>query len=108
MTEQLLAEVARGQGLSMAMAAGRFPPARSGKPVHPATASRWALRGVKSLDGRLVRLEAARVGGRWVTSEPAIRRFIGALQAPETATPPPAGTGRHEAVERELAKLGVG
>jgi hypothetical protein len=107
-TEQLLAEIARGQGLSMAMAAGRFPPSRSGRPVHPATASRWALRGVKTRDGRLVRLEAARVGGRWVTTEPAIRRFIGALQPHETATPPPAGTDRHEVVEQELAKLGVG
>jgi hypothetical protein len=34
--------------------------------------------GIRLADGSLVRLEAARVSGRWLTSEPALQRFIAA------------------------------
>lgn len=43
--------------------------------VSPETAWRWATRGV-SRGGRTVRLEAARVGCRWRTTEAAFARFM--------------------------------
>jgi hypothetical protein len=55
----------------------------------------------------VIRLEAARVSGRFVTSEAAIRRFIEAQQSHETETRPPPSDDRHEAVEKELADLGI-
>jgi hypothetical protein len=39
------------------------------------TVWRWVLRGVKAPDGTRVRLEAARVGGCWLTSREALTRF---------------------------------
>ncbi|MBV8232948.1 MAG: DUF1580 domain-containing protein [Planctomycetaceae bacterium] len=60
--------------LSLAQAARGVPPTRQDKPVHVSTLTRWILRGVHG-----VRLEAARLGGRWVTSEEAICRFSAAL-----------------------------
>jgi hypothetical protein len=39
------------------------------------TVWRWVLRGVRGADGEVVRLEAARVGGRWFTSREALARF---------------------------------
>jgi hypothetical protein len=42
--------------------------------VHPATVLRWILDGIQVGDTR-VRLEAVRVGSRWLTSEEALQRF---------------------------------
>ena len=108
MIDQLTEEIARGEGLGAAAAARRFPSARSGRPCHPATVTRRIHRGEKTADGRVVRLEAKRVGGQWVTSEGAIRRFIDAVQPPAADAPPPAAGGDRQAeVERELTDLGV-
>jgi hypothetical protein len=49
---------------------------------------RWITEGVRLPDGSRVRLEAARLGGRWLTSEPALRRFL-AAQTPELGASPP-------------------
>lgn len=80
---------------------------KNGRPVHASTIVRWALKGVRTLDGRTVQLEATRVGGRLMTSRAAIVRFI-ALQAETTAAPPslPRGPGeRHRASEAASRKL---
>jgi hypothetical protein len=42
--------------------------------VHPATLIRWIVNGIQVGDHR-VRLEAVRVGSRWLTSEEALQRF---------------------------------
>jgi len=59
-----------------AMAAARLlPPGRKNKPVSLSCVFRWIADGVQGPDGKRVRLEAARVGGRWLTSVAALERF---------------------------------
>jgi hypothetical protein len=61
--------------LSLAAAAKLVPPARTGKKTHLSTLLRWILRGCRGPGGVLVRLEAVRLGNRWMTSREAIQRF---------------------------------
>jgi hypothetical protein len=104
----LLAEITGGQGLSLTQAARRFPPHRRNRPVCASTIWRWVHDGVRVPDGQVVRLEAARVCGRWLTSEPALQRFI-AAQTPKTGGPvSPARrtpTMRQRAIQRAVRKL---
>jgi hypothetical protein len=65
--------------LSLADAAKLVPPARLGRPVSFQCVLRWVLEGSRAPDGRAVKLEALRVGGRWVTSREALQRFAEAL-----------------------------
>lgn len=62
-----LADVIRGRW---------FPPSRGGKSLHYSTLLRWILRGVRTPDGGLVRLEAVRCGSKWCTTRAAAQRFI--------------------------------
>jgi hypothetical protein len=50
------------------------PRSRNGRPIHYTTALRWAQRGIRG-----VRLEAVRLGHRWVTSLEALDRFAARL-----------------------------
>jgi Protein of unknown function (DUF1580) len=96
---------------------GRIPPGRSGSRTHLSTVLRWILDGAKGPDGQLVRFEALRIGGRWVSSYEAIQRFAERLtpqssgDGPGSATAPPrTPNARHRAGEqagRELEILGV-
>jgi len=61
--------------VSLSQAARRLPPFRSDRPVHPATIWRWITEGVRLRDGSRVRLEALRIGGRFVTTVEALDRF---------------------------------
>jgi hypothetical protein len=99
--------------LPLAAAAKRIPPGRSGKKTHISTLVRWIKEGAKSPTGEVVRLEAARLGSRWVTSLEALQRFSQALtpagsDAP-TAAPRTPGQRRRasEAAARELEKAGI-
>jgi hypothetical protein len=65
--------------LSLRDAARLLPPARLGRPVSFQCLLRWVLDGSRAPDGTLVRLEALRVGGRYVTSREALQRFAEAL-----------------------------
>jgi hypothetical protein len=56
-------------------AARRLPPGRGGSPVSFSCVYRWVKKGAPGPDGSRVRLEAVRVGGRWITSEEALQRF---------------------------------
>jgi Protein of unknown function (DUF1580) len=56
-------------------AAKLVPPSRGGKRTHISTILRWILTGAKSPTGESVKLEAARLGGKWVTSREALQRF---------------------------------
>jgi hypothetical protein len=92
--------------ISLSQAAARFPGHRGADRLHPATLTRWILKGVKALDGRRVKLEAVRIGCRWLTSEPALQRFADALGNPPD-DPPPARTptARQRASDRADAEL---
>jgi hypothetical protein len=100
--------------LSLAQAARRFPPARLGRPVCPATVWRWCRQGVKVRGVGIVRLECVRLSGRWLTSVEAISRFVARqTPLPEGKTPvqlPRTPAGRQKAAERagkELEKIGI-
>lgn len=53
--------------------------------VHPnlstTTVAKWCKAGLRSVAGRVVRLEARKLGGRWATSRQAVERFLNALNA---------------------------
>lgn len=77
---RMLDEIQRGDGLSLA-AAGRQYPGHRGRPaIAPSTIFRWATAGVKT-GGATVKLEALRLGSRWVTTKGALARFAAALTA---------------------------
>jgi Protein of unknown function (DUF1580) len=98
--------------LSLAQAAKLIPPTRLEKRVHVSTLVRWILRGVRG-----VKLEAARVGGRWITSQEALERFSAALTAQHISpVNQPSSLSRQdsirhqrvqERVEQELSALGI-
>jgi hypothetical protein len=87
------------------------PPGRGGKRTHISTLLRWILQGARGPAGELVRLEAIRLGNRWMTSREALQRFAEALTPRADATPPPrTPTARRRAAERagqELERLGI-
>ncbi len=98
--------LAEEQLISLVQAAARFPGHRGANRLHPATLTRWILKGARSVNGERVKLEAMRLGSRWLTSEPALQRFADALagtpsEAPPTRTP----TTRRRASARAEAEL---
>jgi Protein of unknown function (DUF1580) len=93
-----------------------IPPGRNGRRTHLSTVLRWVIRGVRATGGSVVRLEAVRLGGRWVTSREAIQRFAERLTpclddgdaAPALAPRTP--RQRRKAADKagdELAKMGI-
>ena len=99
--------------LTLAELVKMVPPARSGKRCHLSTVLRWILKGSKAPDGSMVKLEAARLGGRWLTSREALHRFSERLtpRLDGEAQPAPSGPAKqHRASDRaaaELDKLGL-
>lgn len=96
--------------ITLAEAASRFPGARRAVRLHPATLTRWILKGSRALDGRRVTLEAVRLGSRWLTSEAALARFAGALGARPDDTPirsPGARSRASDAAARRLIEMGA-
>jgi hypothetical protein len=73
---------------------------------------RWILTGVRTPSG-LVRLEAARAGGRWFSSLEAVERFITAQtpdlnnQAQAAPRSPSARQRAADRAARELEQLGI-
>jgi hypothetical protein len=96
--------------ISLAEAARRVPSNHRGKPPHLSTLIRWIQTG-----SRGIRLEALRVGGRWVTSVEALQRFAERLTeaiVPTLADDAPVSLARsrHRAAEladEELSRLGL-
>jgi hypothetical protein len=107
-------DLATESTLSLAAAARLVPPARGGKRTHLSTLLRWIVRGAKAPDGSPVRLEAIRLGGRWLTSREALQRFVERL-TPDLDTvatvPTPRTPGRRqrasERAAQQLEKMGV-
>jgi hypothetical protein len=61
--------------IGLCEAARRLPPGRRGRPVSFSCVLRWITDGIPGPDGHRVKLEAVRVGGRWLTSEEALARW---------------------------------
>jgi Protein of unknown function (DUF1580) len=106
-------DIASEEVLSLAQAAKLLPPGRLGRPCAFPTILRWCLSGARSLDGRLVKLECLRLGGKWITSRQAIQRWAEAL-TPQMDDAPSQPTQtmkqrkrRAEKETRELEKLGI-
>jgi hypothetical protein len=94
--------------LSLTSASRLIPPGRNGKRTALSTLLRWVLRGAKAPDGQLVRLEAVRLGGRWVTSKAALQRFAEKLTpqfAGGPAVPPRSPAARERASDRAAREL---
>src|SRR5258708_3576071 len=92
--------------IGLSAAARRLPPNRGGRPVHPSCALRWVTVGVR-VDGQVIRLEAIRLGGRWLTSVEALQRFAEA-QTPQfggVVPMPRPPASRQRAVERAQQRL---
>jgi len=85
LTDQLLEEIEAGQAETLTVAARRIPPARQGRPVTLSCLFRWITHGVRGPGGQRIKLEAARLAGKWVTTPGAIRRFV------QTQTPNSSG-----------------
>jgi len=99
--------------LSLSQAANLLPPGRGGARPTLGCVLRWILKGAKSPSGDLVRLEAIRLGGRWLTSREALQRFAERLTPRLEGKPVPAPRTPNqrrrasEAAARELEKMGV-
>jgi Protein of unknown function (DUF1580) len=65
--------------ISIGEAAKLFPGRRPGKTLNFSTIWRWIRGGIRTRSGQVVRLEACRLGARWVTSREAIARFSARL-----------------------------
>lgn len=102
-------EILAGGGLSLAQAARRFPPYRGDRPVNPSTVFRWITVGIRFADGQRIRLDAVRLGGRWLTSGQALARFM-AAQTPQAEGKParPVQANRRAArAAEQLDRLGI-
>lgn len=106
-TPSVLAEIIAGDALGLSAAARSLPAHRGDGPAAPSTIWRWILRGNRTIDGRVVKLEAARLGSRWLTSKAAITRFMEALTPPVTSDTAPSATTPTAAQERSLHNASV-
>lgn len=103
----ILAEIQAGEGLSLSAAGRLFPGHRGGRAVDPSTVFRWVTKGTTA-GGRRVRLEAVRAGSRWLTSRPAVARFVTALtDAAAPAASPPVTSRSPSARQRAASKAGA-
>jgi hypothetical protein len=100
----VLTEIQGGGGLSLSAAGRLFPGHRGGNSVDPSTVFRWVTKGARAADGLVVRLEAVRVGSRWLTSRYAVARFVTALTAATGAdAAPPSRQPRTAPAEQRAA-----
>ena len=74
---------------------------KGSRPVHPSTPYRWATKGVRTKDGRTIRLESITLSGRPVSSRPALLRFL----AEQQDTTVPAASPRSPATRRHQSKV---
>jgi hypothetical protein len=104
-----MSDLANERQIGLRGAAKLIPSYREGKPTHVSTILRWITKGVRLSNGERVRLEGARLGGRWITSIEALGRFSERLTAGALSTIPDEG-GYRPAVEasrrrRELDRV---
>jgi hypothetical protein len=85
---QLIGEILNGDGLPLSQAAKHVPSYRGDGTASASTPWRWATKGARAADGRIVKLETARIGGRMLTSKAALARFAAALSSPPDDSAP--------------------
>ncbi len=108
LTDQLLEEIEAGQGETLTRASRRVPRTRQDVPVTLGCLLRWITTGVIGPDHQRIKLEAARLAGKWVTTPGAIRRFVAAQTPRGNAEPtslPRTPQQRSKADERAARKL---
>jgi hypothetical protein len=101
--------------LGLGEASRLCPSTRGGRPVHPATLSRWIMKGVPLQSGARLKLSARRFPGGWATTREALNEFIDGLTADRQGDPVAVATPRlslarqraHDRAERELTALGI-
>jgi hypothetical protein len=98
--------------ITLAQAAKILPPGRNGRPVHIATILRWITDGTMSPTGERVRLQAVRMGSRWLTTREWLDDYARRLTPTFDATEPPVRTSTARTREaaraaRELDRLGI-
>ena len=99
--------------ISLTEAGQLLPRGRNGAKPGLSTLLRWILVGCKGPDGEKVKLRAGRCGGKWFTSQEALREFIEALTPcveGVEALPPRTLKQRRRASERaarELERMGI-
>lgn len=104
-------DIANEKTVSLKDAASSLPTGRLGRPVGLSTIFRWIFDGVRTPNG-IVRLEALKLGGRYITSIEALQRFADA-QTPELdgrEAAPRSPTRRAQAAKKageQLSKIGV-
>jgi hypothetical protein len=96
---------ARPIGRTPAAIAKAIPSCRIDGPTHPATITRWIMRGVRLRDGSRLRLAATRSPGGWLVTDDAIEHFLAALTADRLGEPAPAPPSATAARQRELARV---
>jgi hypothetical protein len=102
---QVAAEVSQGDAVSTS-GVGRMLPGRSpGKTVDPSTVFRWISHGIRRSDGARVRLEAIKIGGRFITSKAAVQRFLVASNEAETVNTSEATETKQTRAAKASAKL---
>lgn len=109
-------DIATERRLYLHAAIKLYPLSHTGRPVHISTVLRHITKGVRLPNGEIVRLEGARLGGRWITSVEAVQRFMerltaGMLSDPCVASSPTIRTTRQrhrdlKRVDDELAQAG--
>ena len=115
MSESLFREILDDGGVTTPQAARLIPsngvqadPSKRGG-VNPSTVNRWIRFGVKSKSGTVVKLEAAMIGGRLMTSRAALLRFFAALNpaVPTPVIPVPARSEskRRKAIDAATKRL---
>lgn len=98
--------------LTITQACRILPTGRNGARPQFTTLWRWIRDGLKAPDGHLVKLEAIRIGCKWMTSREALARFFQRLTPAEQVAPPsvrsPSARNRDaERAGQALAKKGI-
>ena len=90
--------------IGLAPASRIFGTGRNGRSRHPATLTKYINVGVRLPDGKVVKLEALRIGSAFMTSRAAVLRFLAAQQptddvadAGENQLPTPSARKRQQA-----------
>jgi hypothetical protein len=109
-------DITTEQAIGLRDAARLYPSFRRDRPTHISTVLRHITRGTRLPCGETVRLEGARLGGRWVTTREAVQRYVERLTASalgddsSASAPTIRTTSRRrrelERVDRELAQAG--
>jgi hypothetical protein len=74
-------DIVKERQISLSEAATLYPSSRNGRPTHISTPLRHITKGIQLAKGEVIRLEGARLGGRWITSVEAVQRFMDRLTA---------------------------